>query len=706
MRAITVVVLGLLLSSAAFADSKKDWDDCASNADDPAIAACTRIITQGKDGRANLAMAYGNRGAAYVRKGDYDHALPDLDEAVRINPKAEIPLYNRGLAHQNKGEDDEAIADFSKFIALRPDDTDGYYARASSYVAKEDYDDAIADYSEAIKRKPDYANAYYGRGRSSFLKDDYDRALADYSEAIKFQPDDADAYYARGGVYFVKKDYDRSLADCERATTLKPDLAEAYACRGDAYEGKDDYEGAITDYDKAIQVAGNDAWASLYRARADALSNKGEFDQAIAGYEQSLRLDGKDAEAYKNRGNTFCNKGDFDRGLADYAKALELNAADASVFNSRAWCLAQKGELDKALGDAERAAALMPDDAGTIGTRGEVYLRKGLLDLALADFDKAVSLDATLVEVYRDRGLLFEKKGDKDRALAEYRKALALKARWVMEHRAQDEALARLTALATSDQPAPGASAARTERVPVGIPSAPEKRVALVIGNGAYSNVRALKNADSDATAVAAAFRRIGFEVIEKHDLTLPQLTAELKTFGDLAGNFDWAVVYYAGHGIEIGGINYLIPVDAELSVATHVDDEAVPLDRVLAKVGGAHKLRLVILDACRDNPFIAKMASVGGSRSVGRGLARIEPEGGVLVAYSAKDGQVAQDGDGSNSPFAQALIDHLAEPGLEINMLFRKVRDDVKSRTGGQQEPFTYGSLPSEELFFKAAGR
>jgi uncharacterized caspase-like protein len=135
--------------------------------------------------------------------------------------------------------------------------------------------------------------------------------------------------------------------------------------------------------------------------------------------------------------------------------------------------------------------------------------------------------------------------------------------------------------------------------------------------------------------------------------------------------------------------------VDAELSVATHVDDEAFPLDRVLAKVEGAHKLRLVILDACRENPFIAKMASAGGSRSVGRGLARIEPEGGVMVAYSAKNGQVAQDGDGDNSPFAQALLDHLGEPGL----------DDVRSRTNGQQEPFTYGSLSAESMYFKAAG-
>ena len=230
--------------------------------------------------------------------------------------------------------------------------------------------------------------------------------------------------------------------------------------------------------------------------------------------------------------------------------------------------------------------------------------------------------------------------------------------------------------------------------------------MALVIGNGAYTAVNPLKNADADARAVAASLRKLGFDVIEKHDLTLTALIAELKGFGDKAPAYDWAVVYYAGHGIEVAGTNYLIPIDAELSASTHVDDEAIPLERILSKVEGAKKLRLVILDACRENPFVAKMASNSSTRSVGRGFGSRRAGGrraGRL--FRAKDGQVAQDGDGANSPFAQALLDHLNEPGLEINMLFRKVRDDVRSKTGGQQEPFTYGSLPAEAMYFKAAG-
>src|SRR5262249_10831438 len=151
---------------------------------------------------------------------------------------------------------------------------------------------------------------------------------------------------------------------------------------------------------------------------------------------------------------------------------------------------------------------------------------------------------------------------------------------------------------------------------------------------------------------------RLGFaEVVERYDTDLSAMTAALKNFGDRAANSDWAVVYYAGHGLEMNGVDYLIPVDAKLEKDTHVSDETVALTRVLEKVESARKLRLVILDACRNNPFVTRMIrGVGITRSIGRGLAPIEPEGGVLVAYAAKHGTTADDGSGANGPFAAAM--------------------------------------------------
>ena len=237
------------------------------------------------------------------------------------------------------------------------------------------------------------------------------------------------------------------------------------------------------------------------------------------------------------------------------------------------------------------------------------------------------------------------------------------------------------------------------------LPSKPQ-RVALVIGNSQYTHAGPLTNPKNDATGVAASLRRLGFEqVFESYDLSREQMGKALKDFGDVAEVAEWAVVFFAGHGIEMNGVTYLIPTDAALKRDAHVTDETISLTQVQAKVDAASKLGLVILDSCRNNPFAERMVRSGGAaRSIGRGLANIEPEGNVLVAYSAKHGTTASDGAGSNSPFTEALLNYIEEPGLEINFLFRKVRDQVRTKTQRRQEPFLYGSLSSELLYFKAA--
>ncbi len=162
----------------------------------------------------------------------------------------------------------------------------------------------------------------------------------------------------------------------------------------------------------------------------------------------------------------------------------------------------------------------------------------------------------------------------------------------------------------------------------------------------------------------------------------------------------DVAVIYYAGHGIELDGTNYLIPIDATLETDTDVLDETFPLDRVLFAVEPAKKLRLVILDACRDNPFAKTMKRTVGSRAIGRGLAKVEPSSpNTMIAFAAKAGSTASDGDSKNSPFATALVDHLTEPGLDLRKAFGFVRDDVLKATNNTQEPFVYGSLGGNDV-------
>jgi uncharacterized caspase-like protein len=232
-------------------------------------------------------------------------------------------------------------------------------------------------------------------------------------------------------------------------------------------------------------------------------------------------------------------------------------------------------------------------------------------------------------------------------------------------------------------------------------PAFAEKRVALVLGNSAYQNVAKLPNPVNDGAVIAATLKDAGFDVVDsRHDLPAAETRRVLRDFADRSRDADIALVYYAGHGIEVDGANYLIPVDAKLERDTDVYDEAFSLDRVLLAIEPAKKLRLIILDACRDNPFSKNMKRTVASRAIGQGLAKVEPTSpNMLIAYSAKAGSTAADGDGKNSPFTIALSKHLTTPGLDVRRAFGFVRDDVLKTTGNRQEPFVYGSLGGEDV-------
>jgi uncharacterized caspase-like protein len=228
-----------------------------------------------------------------------------------------------------------------------------------------------------------------------------------------------------------------------------------------------------------------------------------------------------------------------------------------------------------------------------------------------------------------------------------------------------------------------------------------DKRVALVIGNSTYLNVPRLPNPANDAPAVADLFKAVHFDSVQlRLDAGIADLRRAVSDFAYLAADADIAVVYYAGHGMEIDGNNYLVPIDAKLARDFDVDDEALSLDRVLRAIEPARRLHLVILDACRDNPFLKTMKRSVGSRSMGRGLAKVEPVvSDTLIAFAARAGSIALDGAGRNSPFTSALLKHIATPGIDIRLAFGHVRDDVLEMTGQKQEPFVYGSLGGKTI-------
>ncbi|MHC4051430.1 caspase family protein [Bradyrhizobium sp. 25ACV] len=232
-------------------------------------------------------------------------------------------------------------------------------------------------------------------------------------------------------------------------------------------------------------------------------------------------------------------------------------------------------------------------------------------------------------------------------------------------------------------------------------PAHAEKRVALVMGNSAYKSAPRLTNPVNDASAVGGMLKKAGFDLVDiKLDLNAAEMRRALRDFGGKAREADVAVVYYAGHGIELDGTNYLIPTDATLETDSDVLDETLPLDRALFAVEPAKQLRLVILDACRDNPFAKTMKRTIAARAIGRGLAKVEPTSpNTMVAFAAKAGSTASDGNSKNSPFAAALVERLPTPGLDLRKAFGFVRDDVLKNTGYKQEPYVYGSLGGDDV-------
>ena len=228
-----------------------------------------------------------------------------------------------------------------------------------------------------------------------------------------------------------------------------------------------------------------------------------------------------------------------------------------------------------------------------------------------------------------------------------------------------------------------------------------ERRVALVIGNGKYENAGVLTNPVNDANAIGGLLKKAGFDVVDlRLNLGVVEFKRAVREFVDRAANADVAVVYYSGHGFEYGGVNYLIPVDAKLTSTFDIEDETVSLDRILVAAGHVKKLSLIILDACRENPFHPTADDARVTRGVSMGLAGVDQSvADTLIAFAAKAGSVSYDGDGANSPFTTALLKYITQPGLDIRLALGKVRDDVLRATNHRQEPFVYGSLGGDTV-------
>ena len=283
------------------------------------------------------------RGIAFAEKGQFDRAIADYDEAIRLDPQYADAFNHRGFSYGKKGDYDHAIADHDEAIKLNPKDAVAFGHRATAYVLNDQYDRAIADYDEAIRLDGNFALPFAGRGMAYSAKGQYDHAIADYDEAIRLDRNFAEAFALRGIAYSAKGQHDRAFADYDEAIRLNPQDTNAFNNRGNAYFNKGDYDRAIADYDEAIRL--NPKNAHFFHRRGATWVKKGQFDRAITDLDEAIRLDPKDADFFAVRGKAYENNDDCDRAIADYDEAIRLNPNFTWVIKSRAEAIAKKNEL-------------------------------------------------------------------------------------------------------------------------------------------------------------------------------------------------------------------------------------------------------------------------------------------------------------------------------------------------------------------------
>jgi tetratricopeptide (TPR) repeat protein len=428
-----------------------------------AIARFSDALSQNTDSSSGLnqSLIYFYRGNAYLSKGDYNLALADFNQSIKLQPTLAEAYANRVLVHMVKNDYTQALADANQAVQLKPDLAVAHNNRGIIYAATGNYDGAIADFSQTLKlitetsdnAHSDRTNSsqlnsfnlnddreilianffatdlsdylvYVNRGFAYLSKGDYDRALADFNQAIQLQPNSSFAYLNRAALYFVKQDYNLALTDLNQVIQLQPNFDLAYVKRGSVYFFQGDYDSALADLDHAIQLQPNSA--SSYSIRGEIHVKRDDLDRAIADFSQAIKLQPNLLDAYRMRGRSYREKGDYDRAIADYDQAIKLEPKNAEIYNGRGWTHAQAGSFDQAIADLNQAIELQPDQAHFYDSRGFAYAGKREYDRAIADYNQALQLNPDADYAYYHRGIVYRALGDRLKAIADFKRTLEL----------------------------------------------------------------------------------------------------------------------------------------------------------------------------------------------------------------------------------------------------------------------------------------
>ncbi len=734
---ILAVVAALVLSvGEAIAGLAQEDAACSDATVDTAIKLCSVVIDNKKQTNLNRAYAFANRCWAYNDKGNYSDAISDCSAAIKLNPKEDFAFAERCYAHIKYLDGfSEAIDDCKAAIKIKPGSFLAHYNLALAYAGRNDLAPAILEMTKAIKLKPKDKDTWDFRGSYYFRQKKYDLAIADFSEAIKLDKNFDEAYRERAEAKLAKGDLQGARSDVEMALSLNVGSSSSTLTLGEIQNAENWAKKRIADAEVPLQKtivapvivpAVQPAFADVqkeFRACVSApeTSNYSLCTYVIANPQQTSV---SKALAYYYRASGLAAQGRYKEVLGDADQSIKLYSESAGAHELRSRAYGVLGEYNKAIIDADTAVKINPKYALAFNERGWIRLRLQNFELARNDLNTAISLDAKNPESYRHLAEAELALGDLGKARINVEKALALKPDYVeakqtlVDIAAAENKIRQTAVVAVVPQEkvavvaekvvpqTPVVVAPPPQKViaPTPIPPKPnvvQKRVALVIGNSAYADGMALLNPTNDANAMAASLKRLGFEVILATDATKTTMSDAMYRFAVLSDSANAALVFYAGHGMQVDGVNYLMPVDASLETRADLKHKFVSADEILDDLRSVKGMRMMVLDACRNNPLsrsiklkLAKLTS----RAVDNrdGLADMKAEG-VLIAFATQPNEVAADGDGADSPFTLALLKHLETPGIEIDTMFKRVRTTVSEMTDGVQLPQTVNSSTGE---------
>lgn len=643
LRTALVVLATLATLVSARAAGEAEWRQCLEGRHnlEAMQAACSKILAEPGLSPSDRARALFGRGMALVLRREPKTALKDFDAALVI--KAEAADYHlwRGRAAGESGNPDEAIRSFAEAARLSPGWSVAHNNLGAAYARKGDVDRALAEFDLALKSAPDNLLALKNKGEALERKGRKEEAIAAFRRvAAAPLPVEDDGRRAREQAEAHLKRLapapPRATADDHRTCEIGNPDARLAACDKVIADGQ-----AVA----AERIA-------AYYSRSGILYDRRQYEAVISDLDQLVALKGDHALALNRRGLAKAELNRNTEAVADYDKAL---AADPALI--RAWMY-----------------------------RGDANRNRGEFERALADYEQALKRDPLALWALRGRGYTYERMGLFAEAEQVYRQVLAGQPR----RDNPDDRRARRSAETDLKRIAAALQARSRFANPIG------SRAALIIANTRYKgSFEALATPANDASALAAALKHVGFkdaDIVVRHDLDRRGMTAALREFEATARTVDWALVYFAGHGVRArSNLDYMIPIDAQVESERDLADEAVALERVAERIADAKKLQMIVFDACRSNDLTRRLyASSDAQRAAPASAAPFEAAG-LMIAFSARRGQSAYDGK-VHSPFAEALLANLEKPGIDLEAALAATADHVRKATRDAQVPEIYG--------------